>query len=318
MRFVLPACLVALVASASSCVQVESRHVALVIDLTYGGISDCMDAGVDTVRVTSVDADPQFSTQTVRCDTSVTLDGIVPGTFRIRVEGLASGTVVYTDTFEVTVPAAGKEISADLTPIGFVANFIFGVPDTTDPSADGMTCAEAGANSVSVVIDNGTRLVASCHDTGSNRDAAIVPINPGTHTFTWAAYASTDGSGTAIYSNTFKNVAVTLADLTFNMAGVSNSTFEADFLFSDGHGCPHGNVANITFDVTDSAGTAYPGSSLACDGSSPGFIDPSVPAGVYLVTMKAKDSAGGVIAASPVTRVYAPVGKSLVFPVHLN
>lgn len=320
MRFALPCCLAAIVASASGCVIITDKSSSLTIDLTFGGIGTCEGAGVDELRVSSPTDD--FKTQTVDCDTIFALSPLPVGTYRVTVEALASGVTLFQDSVDVKVVAAGTAISMDLVPIGMVADFIFGAPDSGGLHPPGMTCAEAGAQSVTVKIDGANPLVANCHDVGSNRDAAIVPVNPGTHTFEWAAFSGVDGAGTKLYSNTFQGVTVTAnSEVLFSMAGVTNGGFEVDWHFPNNQSCAGAGVTTITYDVFDASGAELPAlpHSLLCD-SAQGFAypiaNPGLTPGVYKVDLKAKDSGGNVIYRLDQVRVYAPAGTAPLFDVN--
>jgi hypothetical protein len=309
---------------------------SLEVDVAFSnGDATCPAAGVDTLRISFPNG--EFSSDTVPCTGQplpFVADEIPVGRYSIQLDGLSQGTVTWTVTQTVQVGQSYQAVTMTLVPVSappsgtvnLIANFLFAAPaGSSSVSAPHLSCAEAGVQSVEVVIDDGAPLVANCHDNASNRDAALVPLAPGSHTFTWTAWSEANGTGTELYADTADTKTVSAdgsAELAFNMAGLINGGLQVTWQFGTGaQDCTTAGVSTVTYDLVDASGIDVSQSqTVAC--SANGFVDPVSPglsAGVYsLATMKGEDDSGNVLFSTSNVRVYVPADGQAQFTVTLD
>jgi hypothetical protein len=343
MRALYVGALVSLLGGAG-CLRITNNNSTLLVDLSFGGVASCSAAGVDSIRYTS-----PTDTETVPCAAQIEIAPIPIGTDKVQLSALSQGIVTFTATFNVDVPAGGAEVPVDLTevPGGNQANvtvdFIFGAPADNSPPAEGMTCAEAGVQSVSVTVDDGAPLVANCHDSITNpgRDAAVVPTTAGTHKFVWSGYSGPllngNVSGNMLYQVTLPEVPIqagNATEYTADMKGLANGGLDLGWSFNlqsnaTDPSCSDAGVANITYSITDAAGTAVSGlmMTVACTADLGGGsqtpvqvvgTSPGLAAGVYFATLNGTDGSGTQTFTASNARVYVPAGVEQGFVVTLN
>lgn len=322
--FVLPACVI--VNSGPSVGRLQ-------IDVAFSnGDTTCSAAGIDTLRVSFPDG--QFTSDTVPCSGAplpFVAERIPTGSYSIELDGLSQGAVTWTVTQTVQVGQSSQTVTMTLAPVSssgtvdLIADFMFAAPaGASSLSAPHLTCAESGVQSVEVVIDDGQPLVADCHDNTSNRDAALVPITPGSHTFTWSGWSEANASGTQLYAGAAQTVTVPSSnpEIVFNMAGLINGGLQVTWQFGSGaQDCTTAGVATVTYDLVDASGDdVSKAQTVAC--SSDGFGDPVTPglmAGVYsIASISGADASGNVLFSASNVPVYVPADAEAQFTVTLN
>jgi hypothetical protein len=303
----------------------------LTINVQFNGQASCVAAGVDHVRITTPSG--VFNADTVPCGSTpvqITLDGLPVGALSIEIDGLSHQVVIFTLSESVTVTAPSSTITANLQSTGgsatsITAGFVFGAPVTTDPTPPGMDCTQAGVQSISATIDGAsTPIVVPCTDAAGN-DEASIPTTVGVHNVAWSAFASTNGSGTALYTAMSQGVVVQSGaanPVLVDLAGTENGGFQVTWAFPSGGTCATVGAATVTFDLVDAVGnevTGFPTTSPCSDASfsiaaSPGLV----PAVYVLSSMVAKDANGLTVGSASNVRLYAPAGEVAPFTVTLE
>ena len=300
---------------------------SLIVNVEFSGQSSCAIANVDHVRISSPDG--VFASEIIACGTTpvqITIAGLPAGSLALEVDGLAHQVIIYKLSESVTIALGSNTITANLkatsgTTTSITAGFIFGAPVTTDPTPPGMDCTQAGVQSVSATIDTGTPVVVPCVDANGD-DEANIRAAVGVHNVVWNAYASVDGSGTALYSTTSQGVVVQAGvanPVYVDMAGTENGGLTVTWTFPASGTCATVGAATVTYDLADAVGNEVSGFPATVPCSTAMFSASSLVPGVYVLTsMAAKDANSTTIGTASSVRLYAPAGENAPFTVSLK
>jgi hypothetical protein len=308
----------------------RSLPLDVTLNLTFEGTSNCFSAGVDTVRVRF--AGDALQTVTVPCDSrggiAVNYQSVYRGSYTASIDALDNGSIVYSGDFTFTVDDGFTNFLFDLQDGAseLVTNFTFAA--ASNRNTGGMTCAEAGVNSVRLTVDNGTPFTVPCHDSGSGRDAASISgLSAGRHSIVFEVF---NEKGETLYASQYDKLATSggYDEYDINVLGVAKGGLQIQWDFSNALSCSAAGVTLIDYELVGPNGPVKNGT-ISCAVSNGGFnyltLSPEtanpLTAGMYSLTyLRGRDNGGYEIynSGGAVTGLYVAAGDLRAFKVTLG
>lgn len=299
----------------------EAPDVTFVV--SFNGLG-CRDAGVSSVRLSF-----EGGTMTGNCGgggpIGLLFTEVPPGSYTIDAEALdLNGQLAYADEFQITHTEGGTHrYPLDLRPVTeLVTRFTFaGVGNQ-----DGMTCAEAGVETVEITLGSSKKTV-TCVNQGQDA-AALLDVAPGSYE---VSMVGLDAGGRRRYSSEFHNVVIQRGsnEYFFNLLADEKGGLEFTWAFQGATTCASAGVATIEYQLVGADGrevyrTPTPLPCARQDGTNGrstfahDIAASALDAGLYqLAFIRGLNISGATVYESRALRLYAPSGKTQGFTVTL-